>query len=157
MRKRICQRGNELYSLDVGRRFRPPEGRMRRVIFQKKISQAGQHFMLKSPFKRSERISCRISIKSRSTQRLRTRQVWRSSRHDYQLLRLTSFYQYDGKKFNMEPTVTRRNGALADRISAPNFYSLCTPRVATKLPDGFLIFCAVAGRGRFFPKRGTPS
>ena len=28
--------------------------------------------------------------------------------------------------------------------------------VATKLPDGFLIFCAVAGRGRFFPKRGPP-
>ena len=33
----------------------------------------------------------------------------------------------------MEPTETRRNGALADRISAPNFYSSCTPRVATKL------------------------
>ena len=26
-----------LYSLDVGRRFRPPEGRMRRVIFQKSL------------------------------------------------------------------------------------------------------------------------
>ena len=57
----------------------------------------------------------------------------------------------------MEPTETRRNGALANRISAPNFYSSCTPRVATKLPDGFLIFCAVAGRKHFFfRERGPP-
>ena len=56
----------------------------------------------------------------------------------------------------MEPTVPRRNGALAKRISASNFYSSCNLRVATKLWDRFLIFCAVAGRGRFFPKRGTP-
>ena len=58
------------------------------------------------------------------------------------------------KKFNMEPTETRRNGALADQISAPNFYSLCSPRVATKLWDRFLIFCAVAGV--FFRKGGPP-
>ena len=56
----------------------------------------------------------------------------------------------------MEPTVPRRNGALVNRISAPNFYSLCTPRVATKPWDIFLIFCAVAGRGRLL-KRGTLS
>ena len=111
--------------------------------------------MLKSAFEAVGRVTD-LDANVDATQRLRTRKVWRSSL----TIATTPSYKFKhiyAKKFNMEPTVPRRNGALADRISAPNFYSLCTPRVATKLPDGFLNFCAVAGRGRFFPKRGTPS